>query len=144
MILPLIKEKAKRPEAEENLIVKRRDELAVQLQRRPKAINALIALEHMKDFTRVMADFLHLSQQFELFLFSPEGLVKSPHQQRRLLCTTSSRTVAKFWTISALWLACLRNAALATSSTAPRTKTRKGGTSLQGKPSQRWGSMAWG
>jgi hypothetical protein len=54
-ILPPIEEKIGKLQAEEKLVVKRRGELALQLECRPKAIDAQMILEHLKDFTRVMA-----------------------------------------------------------------------------------------
>src|SRR5712691_9178081 len=42
------------------------------------------------------AGFPHLSLRLESFLCSPGGPLPSPHHQRRLLCLTNPRTVAKF------------------------------------------------
>jgi Recombinase zinc beta ribbon domain len=54
-ILPLIEEKVTKLQAEEKLVTKRRDELVLQLESRPKAIDAQIILKQLKDFTQVMA-----------------------------------------------------------------------------------------
>jgi hypothetical protein len=54
-ILRLIEEKIGKPETEQKPITKRWDELAVQLECRPQAIDAQILLKHLKDFTQVMA-----------------------------------------------------------------------------------------
>jgi hypothetical protein len=54
-ILPLIEAKIKHLQAEEIRIVKRRDELTLQLQGAPHLVNAQIMLDHLKDFTQLMA-----------------------------------------------------------------------------------------
>jgi hypothetical protein len=54
-ILALIEEKVKRLQADAKLLTKRRDELTLQLDCRPKAINAQILQSRLKDFTEVMA-----------------------------------------------------------------------------------------
>jgi hypothetical protein len=51
----LIEEKVTKLQAEEQLATKRRDELTLQLEWRPKAINAQTILKHLKGFTQVMA-----------------------------------------------------------------------------------------
>lgn len=54
-ILALIEEKMRRLQAEAKLLTKRRDELTLQLDCRPKAIDAQILQDRLKDFTQVMA-----------------------------------------------------------------------------------------
>jgi hypothetical protein len=53
--LPLIEEKIGTLQTEEKHITKRRDELVLQLEYSSKAIDAQVVLDHLKDFTRVMA-----------------------------------------------------------------------------------------
>ena len=97
--------------------------------RRPK----LVSLKAFKGERRsadilsetYLSDFPHPSLGFESFLCSSGSPLQSPHHQRRLLCPTNPLTVAKYWTISALSLACSMNSALATSSIKPPNKTRK-------------------
>ncbi len=54
-MLALIEEKVRRLQAEAKLLTKRRDELTLQLDCRPKAIDAQILQDRLKDFTQVMA-----------------------------------------------------------------------------------------
>ena len=53
-ILPLIEEKIVKLKAEEKLVATRRNDLALQLEYRPKAIDSEIMLKHLKDFTQIM------------------------------------------------------------------------------------------
>jgi site-specific DNA recombinase len=54
-ILALVEEKVKRLQADAKLLTKRRDELTLQLDCRPRAIDAQILQNRLKDFTQVMA-----------------------------------------------------------------------------------------
>jgi hypothetical protein len=54
-ILPVIEEKVTKLQAEEKPATKRRDELTLQLECRPKTIDAQIILKHLKNFTPVIA-----------------------------------------------------------------------------------------
>jgi hypothetical protein len=83
-ILPLIEEKVSKLQAEEKLVTKRRDELILQLECRPKAIDAQIVLEHLKDFTQVMALATpeEKAQILQLVLKNVEGEQRIAHPQR--------------------------------------------------------------
>jgi hypothetical protein len=54
-ILALIEEKMRKLQAEAKLLTKRRNERTLQLDCRPKAIDAQILQNRLKDFTQVMA-----------------------------------------------------------------------------------------
>jgi hypothetical protein len=54
-ILPLVEEKVKSLQVDETLILRRRDDLTLQLQGTPHLIDAQILINHLEDFAYLMA-----------------------------------------------------------------------------------------
>jgi site-specific DNA recombinase len=54
-ILPLVEEKVKTLQADETMVLRRRDDLTLQLQGTPHLIDAQILINHLKDFAYLMA-----------------------------------------------------------------------------------------